>query len=42
MYWYRWIASCKVIEEVRLDGNLIGDPAAREVLIGLKCRKEGM
>ncbi len=37
----RWLISCKTIEEVRLDGNLLGDSAAREILIGLKCRKEG-
>lgn len=38
----RWISCCKTIEEVRLDGNLIGDPAAKELLNGLKCRKEGL
>ena len=36
-----WIVSCKTVEEVRLDGNLIGESAAREVLIALGLRKEG-
>ena len=38
----RWIASCKNIEEVRLEGNLLGDASGREILQGLQQRKEGI
>jgi Ran GTPase-activating protein (RanGAP) involved in mRNA processing and transport len=36
----RWLIRCKNIEEVRLEGNLIGDSAARELLLSLQQRKE--
>lgn len=36
----RWLSSSKVIEDIKLDGNLIGDSAAREVLLGQQQRKE--
>lgn len=39
---YRWLARSKNIQEVRLEGNLIGDSAARELLLGLQQRKEGI
>ncbi|XP_019850505.1 PREDICTED: uncharacterized protein LOC109581132 [Amphimedon queenslandica] len=36
----RWLARSKSIEEVRLEGNLIGDAAARELMLTLQQRKE--
>ena len=38
----RWIACCKCIEAVNLDGNLIGDAGASELLMALQQRKEGV
>ena len=37
----RWILSSIVIEEVKLDGNLIGDGGGREILQAMQERKEG-
>ena len=37
----RWILSSIVMEEVKLDGNLIGDGGGREILQAMQERKEG-
>lgn len=37
----RWILSSIVMEEVNLDGNLIGDGGGREILQAMRERKEG-
>ena len=37
----RWLLSGPHIEEINLEGNLIGDGGAREVLEALQGRKEG-
>ena len=38
---HRWLLSSTLIEEINLDGNLIGDGGARELLEALQGRKEG-
>ena len=37
----RWMLSSIVMEEVNLDGNLIGDGGGREILQAMRERKEG-
>ncbi len=37
----RWIVSSPSIEELQLDGNLIGDGGARELVLAMQGRKEG-
>ena len=37
----RWIEASAILREINLCGNLIGEPAARELLTALEARKEG-